>query len=268
MVQKKKKIELLHTISCLDYFDEDVYRNYPVGVEFQDFTEVNVFFENWSPILDFYLKNLEKVQGPVGMHGAFIDLKPYSYDKAVSKASMDKYRMSMNMAAMLDVDYIIFHSQINPFIHNPVLMELDNNTHGELIIDLMEEFYNYKGILCLENVYEQDPYLLKALMDKIDHPRVKVNLDIGHAHLSRDYSLEDWIDILGDRIAYCHFQWNDGLKDRHGSPDVDEIIDILKIFQKKGLNVPLSLEYFPKDMEWEYKKFQQAIEQGGLDYVL
>ncbi|MDO5713758.1 MAG: TIM barrel protein [Tissierellia bacterium] len=265
---EEKKLELLHTITCKEYFDQKAYEGNSIGVEFQDFTEVNLFTENWSHVTEFYLNHLQYVQGKIGMHGAFIDLKPYSYDKYISDNSMFKYRMSLNMACLLEVDYIIFHSQLNPFIHNEMLIELDNTTHSKLFMDLMEEFHNFKGILCIENVYEQDPYLLLALMEKIDHPQIKVNLDIGHAHLSKNYSLEDWIDILGNRIAYCHFQWNDGTKDTHSSPTEEEIIEILKIFEKKDLNIPLSLEYFPQDITKEISKFQRAIEKGGLKFEI
>ena len=267
-MEKKKKLTLLQTISCKEHFYDEVFEKLPIGVEFQDFTEVNLFTENWSEVASFYGKHLGAVQGPVGMHGAFIDLKPYSYDQYIAQNSMFKYRMSLNMACLLKVDYLVFHSQLNPFIHNPLLKELDNNTHSKLLLDLMEEFSNFKGILCIENVYEQDPHLLLELMNKIDHPQIKVNLDIGHAHLSKDYSLADWIDVLGDRIGYCHFQWNDGIKDTHSSPTVDDMVEILRVFEEKELNVPLSLEYFPKDMDVEIQKFQDAITKGGHRFEL
>lgn len=268
MDKKKKKLELLHCISCNHYFREDFYQE-GFGVEFQDFTEVNVFSENFSEVLAFYLEHLPKVKGPVGMHGAFIDLKPYSYDRYISDASMVKYRMSMNMACLCQVDYIVFHSQLNPFIHNPLLLSLDNETHGKLFLNLMEEFHNFKGTVCIENVYETDPHMLRELMDAIDHPRVKVNLDVGHANLSKNFDLGDWIDVLGvENIAYCHFQYNDGSKDTHSPPTVKEIMEILKIFERKEVHVPLSLEYFPEDMYEERRRFQEAIERGGLDFAL
>lgn len=263
-----KQLTILQAIQSKETFSQDVCYKENIGLEIQDFTEVNLFQENFADSLNYYLARREKIKGPFAIHGAFIDLKPYSYDRAIQEASMFKYRMSLNMAVLLRADYLIFHSQINPFVQNSLLMEIDRKENKRLFHALMEDFSSFKGYLLLENVYEDDPRRLRDLVDAIDHPRVQVNLDLGHARLSKKYSLDQWFEILGDRIRYSHVHWNDSYKDQHGEPSLEDRIEILSLFQRHGINVPLSLEYFPQDISKEVDLFQKAIDQGGLDYVL
>lgn len=263
-----KQLTILQAIQSKETFSPDVCNKENIGLEIQDFTEVNLFQENFADSLNYYLQVREKIRGPFAIHGAFIDLKPYSYDRLIQEASMFKYRMSLNMAVLLRADYLVFHSQINPFVQSSLLMDLDRKENKRVFHALMEEFSSFKGYLLLENVYEDDPRRLRDLVDAIDHPRVQVNLDLGHARLSKKFSLDQWFDILGDRIRYSHVHWNNGEIDQHMPPGPEERIEILSLFQRHGLNVPLSLEYFPRDILKEVALFQEAIDQGGLDYVL
>lgn len=263
-----KKLNIIKCISCMDYFDKNELEKFKFGIEFQDFTNVNIFNENWSEILNFYLKNLDSFKGIKSMHGPFIDLKPYSYDTYIRQNSITKYKMAMNMAAVLGLDFIIFHSQINPFVTNRELIELDNKYHGEIFNSLVEEFHNYRGTILIENVYESNPESLKELIDNIDNDRVKINFDVGHGNLSKTHSLEDWIKILGEDIRYCHLHFNQGEKDSHARPSSEELYKVLSLFDKYNINVPISLEYFPKDLNREVELFKSALEKGDLNFEI
>ena len=72
-------------------------------------------------------------------------------------------------------------------------------------------------IVCVENVLEDEPYMLLDMMKQISDPRVKLCLDIGHAHAmtSADIPAEKWIQVLGPHIAHFHLHNNDGSGDSH-----------------------------------------------------
>lgn len=263
-----KQLTILQAIQSKESFNQEVCHRDHLGLEIQDFTEVNIFYENFADTLEYYLSLREKIKGPFALHGSFVHLTPYSYDQGIRQASMFKYRMSLNMAQLLRADYLIFHSQINPFVHNPLLIDLDRKETKRLFHELLEEFPSFTGMILLENIYEDDPKRLRDLIDVIDHPRVQVNLDLGHARLSKTATLDQWFEILGDRIRYSHIHWNNGEMDQHQTPSLEERKEILSLFQRHHCYVPLSLEYFPKDICKELVLYQKAIKEGGLDFAL
>ena len=77
----------------------------------------------------------------------------------------------------------------------------------EYMADKPETFYLY-----IENVFEDEPYLLKNMIDDIGDTRVKMCLDTGHVNASSQkcYSILDWIRELGDRIGHVHIHNNYG----------------------------------------------------------
>ena len=54
-----------------------------------------------------------------------------------------------------------------------------------------------------------------AVYTEFDHPRMTLNLDIGHAFIEPQPRVIEWIEILGDRIGYSHLHNNNGKADRH-----------------------------------------------------
>jgi len=57
---------------------------------------------------------------------------------------------------------------------------------------------------------------LADLIDKVDHPGLRVCLDVGHAH-AQEHLIEA-VEILGDRIVSLHVHDNDGEDDEHLPP--------------------------------------------------
>ena len=64
--------------------------------------------------------------------------------------------------------------------------------------------------MMIENQCEEDSEVLKMQIDSVNDPRLKICLDIGHAHANSNMSIEDWIITLGDRIGYLHLHNNHG----------------------------------------------------------
>jgi len=71
-----------------------------------------------------------------------------------------------------------------------------------------------------------------AVYTELDHPRMTLNLDIGHAFLEPEQKVVEWIETLGDRIGYSHLHNNNGKADRHqgvhdGAMACDEVLAAL-----------------------------------------
>lgn len=237
---------ILKCIQTIDNFKIDECDQHGVGVEIQDFTEPNLSEEEIKSILSAYKDLFEEYKCVKSMHGPFLDLKPSSPDKDIRRVSYNKYKQALTIAKELNLDYIVFHSQINPYINDPIMIDLNNYMARQFWHEILMEV-DYKGIVLLENIFEETPYMLKELIDRIDLPNVKVNIDLGHAKLGV-VSMEKWIKILKDDVAYIHLHSNDGVYDQHKVPTDVEILAMLNLLNKYNLNPVISLEYFPESL--------------------
>ena len=245
---------ILKTISIIEHLDIEKFKELNIGVELQDFTEPNLSQEEIGEIITGYKDKFKDFNNIKSIHGPFLDLKPASPDKLIREISLNRYIDTIKIGKELNVDYIIFHSQINPDLNHPYQEELMNAQAKDSWEYILNEVSDYKGMIVLENIFEKDPKMLKKLIDTINLPNIKINLDIGHAKLGR-VSLEEWIKELKDYIHYIHFHSNDGLYDSHEVPTKDEIYDLYNLLDKYNINPILSLEYPVNDLSKEIKRY-------------
>lgn len=85
--------------------------------------------------------------------------------------------------------------------------------------------------LLVENVLEDEPFMLGDMMKKINDPRIKLCLDTGHANAMtrKDISVDKWIRHLGLHIGHFHLHNNYGDRDSHGT-FCDGSLDMENIF--------------------------------------
>ena len=105
-------------------------------------------------------------------------------------------------------------------------------TSKSVLISTMSFGNNVFGNGVSAFVLEDEPYMMLDMMTQISDPRIKLCLDIGHAHAmtSPDIPVERWIEVLGPHIAHFHLHNNDGSGDDHrpfGEGTMD-MVNILK----------------------------------------
>lgn len=247
--------KILNCISQIEEFNVEQYNDLQIGVEIQDFTEPNLSNKDMISLMDRYRKQFKNFSGLKSMHGPFLDLKPASPDPLIREVSYKRYLDTLHIASQLDMDYVIFHSQINPYLNHPDLIDLNNRQMAEFWDKILKEVKHFKGTIVIENIFEGNPSMIKKSIEAINKTNIKINLDIGHAKLG-DVSLETWISELKDHIAYMHIHSNDSNYDLHQGLDKKEIKDLYKVLSKYDLNVPLALEYKVSDLESELNKYK------------
>lgn len=245
--------KLLKTVNTFEDFHTDIYEKLSIGVEVQDFTEPNLIKEEKDIIINSYKDLFKNFTGIKSLHGPFLDLKPASPDLLIREVSYKRYLEILNIAAELDMDYIVFHSQINPQLNEPFIINLNNMQNKEFWEKILKET-KYNGIILIENIFEESPYMLKEYIETMNLPNMKINLDIGHAKLGKS-DLEEWLKELKDYIVYMHIHSNNGLYDQHKSPSKDEIENLYKLLAKYQINPILSLEYKTNNLEMEIKRY-------------
>src|SRR5699024_8176381 len=153
-----------------------------IGVEIQDFTEPNLSESEMASLITRYKELFKDFKHIKAIHGPFLDLKPASPDKDIRRVSQEKYYNILKVAKELAMDYVIFHTQMNPLLNEPKIKALNYEQNAQFY-NLLIKKTDYKGVILIENIFEKKPEDMKSFVDQIDSDRIKVNLDIGHGKL-------------------------------------------------------------------------------------
>lgn len=251
----ENKRKLVEVVKYYKEFDGKKIKENKVGVEIQDFTDPNLHKKEIEKIISFYKKEFKDLDCVLGMHGPFIDLNPFSPDLDIRRISYKKYVDVLKIATELEMDYIIYHSQLNDGHLEPIMREFVIESNKELFNSLLKDIPEYKGCILIENIFEKSPKILKDLMQAIDLPNVKINLDIGHANLTNT-ELDHWIGQLKEHINYMHIHTNNGEFDQHKAPSKGQVEKLYSILDKYKINPVLSLEYKKENLKKELKKYR------------
>lgn len=252
-------LQLVKCISTIDEFNPIKFRQLGIGVEIQDFTEPNLDYEKIRDIVDGYKRLLKDFPYIKAIHGPFLDLKPASPDMDIRRVSYNKYFNTLKIAQELDVDYVLFHSQINPWLDEPYIKALNNSQNKLFWQDILENFVDFKGTILIENVFEPDPMLLREYIETIDLPNVKICLDMGHAKLRTNKPLNRWVEVLREYVAYIHLHWNEGLYDEHSKPEDENIKYIKDLLKKHYISPIVALEYDIDCLEKEIERLNSIF---------
>ena len=86
------------------------------------------------------------------------------------------------------------------------------NDNKEAYLKLIEEYKDLE--IYIENMFDLNPFMLKRLIEEINHPRIGVCLDIAHAAIS-GIDISEWFNALGKYIKHIHINDNDKVIDSH-----------------------------------------------------
>ena len=146
------------------------------------------------------------------LHAPFAELHPCAIDPLVREIAARRYRQTIAMARRLNVTRIVIHDGYVPFVYFP-----------EWFIEQSIDFW--RGFLpevpegmtiALENVMDDGPDMLAAIMKGVDDPRLGVCLDVGHANTTVSKTPPmDWITPLSPWLRHVHIHNNFGEWDLH-----------------------------------------------------
>ena len=89
-----------------------------------------------------------------------------------------------------------------------------------------------KGIdIVIENVLEDEPYMMAEMMEKMGNDRIRLCLDTGHALCMSSVPVKEWVKVLSPYIGHLHIHNNDGVWDHHCALD-DGILDMAEVLDE------------------------------------
>lgn len=155
-------------------------------------------------------KDLLMFPGSKTMHGVFLDIVLHSRDPGMAALAESRIEADVRTALRLGCEKVVFHLGFNPLV--PVAR------YRREVLRAQEEYWgsilsNHPGIqICLENQWEPDWTLFAELFERVQHPRLGLCLDVGHAHVYGHFCPEAWIKGMVGKILHMH--WNDNMGDR------------------------------------------------------
>lgn len=151
------------------------------------------------------------------VHAPFMDLNPGSLERMLRDATMHRFGQVLDAAQILRPEVMVFHPGFDRWRYGEATAQwLDFSvTAWRTVLDRAKDIGT---VIAVENIFEEEPSTLKALLDAIDDPVFGHCFDVGHWNLFRKVGMEQWFEALGERIVEVHIHDNSGTRDDHAPP--------------------------------------------------
>jgi len=186
---------------------------YNLGFEYNDFFIPDVLDnkERIGFLCDSYKQH--EMPNYCTMHGAFLDVIPFSPDKRIRDISILRINQSLEVARQLGVKGVVFHTNYNPFLNSHAYVEGFIKQNIKLWDDILQE--NQDMNIYLENMFDTTPYIMEEMARQLSkNNNFGICLDYAHAALS-EVAPEKWARTLGKYIKHIHINDNDLVSDLH-----------------------------------------------------
>jgi sugar phosphate isomerase/epimerase len=199
-----------------------------------------------------YLSGILQRNGlEVTLHSPFMDLSPGGLDRKIKEVTLDRFSETIELAGILKPKTIVFHPGYEKWKFNgevKLWLESSLQTWRPLVRKAEE-----MGLtLTIENVYEEGPEPLVALLKAIDSPRFRFCFDTGHHHVFSKTPLSAWFEALAGYLMEVHLHDNHREMDEHlpigeGGFDFHGFFDLLA---RLDLNPIYTIEPHQEDHLW------------------
>ena len=152
---------------------------------------------------------------PLFVHGPFLDLYVTSPDPEIVAVAGRRHARALTAAAELEARIYVAHLNFNPIIRNRDYRDRFVSGAAEFWTPLADRASGTGTTIVLENLWEPDPHLQKAVVEAAGHPNLKASFDNGHALVFSDQPAARWIRVLGADLLHVHLHDNGGACDEH-----------------------------------------------------
>ena len=193
-------------------------RTFGVGVEIADYCtamNMDMLLLETKPKVDAQVRNVSNRV----FHGPFNELFPCAIDPLARELAAKRYLQAVQMAGEYGAKKLVFHGGYLPHVYYPCW-------YTEQSILFWKDFLKKipgDVTLCIENVMESDPQWMADIAAGVDDPRLRLCLDVGHAHVCSEIPVEQWLETLAPWLSHFHIHNNDRSFDTHSPLDEGSI---------------------------------------------
>lgn len=233
----------------------EVIRRYGFNIEINDLCiSENLDEGNIHKTLDLIRREIsESCAGQTIIHGPFTEIIPASIDHRAVELGLTRLNEAYAAADSLGIRRMVVHSGYMPLLYFKEWHKQKSiDFWRRYMADKPKDFYIY-----IENVFEDEPLMMKELVEELNDPRIKICLDVGHANAvtGENYEILDWIRILGPLIGHFHLHNNDGEKDLHapletGAMDMAEVLRGIEDYCGSEVTLTIESRTCASSAEW------------------
>jgi sugar phosphate isomerase/epimerase len=162
------------------------------------------------------------------IHAPFIDLNPGSFERLLRDITAQRFSQVLAAAEILSPAVMVFHPGFDRWRYGEA-----TDRWLELSVPLWSRVLaRARGIgtvIAVENIFEEEPGTLKALLEALGDVNFRHCFDVGHWNLFKKVTMEQWFEALGGDIAEVHIHDNHGMRDEHLPPG-EGAIDFERFF--------------------------------------
>jgi sugar phosphate isomerase/epimerase len=194
------------------------------------------------------------------IHTPFMDLNPGSEERLLREITRRRFQQVCDAAAILKPKVMVFHPGYDRWRYGE-----KQSSWLKHALDTFHEVIDATAqtgcTIAIENIFEEEPATLQALIEACNHPRVRHCFDVGHWNLfhAPEIGLEEWFAALGAQIAEVHIHDNSGSRDDH-APVGEGNIDF-------GLYFQLLSRYAP-DAVWTIEAHSRACLERSVHNLM
>jgi sugar phosphate isomerase/epimerase len=158
---------------------------------------------------------MEEQGRTITFHGPFMDLATGGLDERIREVTVWRLQRTMELVPVFRPQSVVFHAGYDErryHAHRAEWLSGSVATWGPLI----QQAEEMGVVIHLENVYEQTPEMILALIEEMDSEHLGFCLDMGHMNVFGEVALSEWLDALGPHLKEVHLHDNNGHSDSHG----------------------------------------------------
>ena len=186
-----------------------VARQYGFGLEIAEYCTAWNMDQQFAAVDSDVREKLTGISHTV-LHAPFNELFPCAIDPLARQLASDRYRQAIDLAKRYGSKKVVIHGGYNPWIYYPVW-------YMEQSVVFWKEFLEQDpGVeILLENVLETEPQWLLEIVKRVENPRLRLCLDVGHVNAYSRIPVQDWVREWTPYLSHFHIHNNDGTEDQH-----------------------------------------------------
>ena len=168
------------------------------------------------------------------IHAPFMDLNPGSEEKLIRETTRLRFKQVCEAAAILRPKVMVFHPGYDKWRYGEKQSSWLKHSI-DTFTAVLDATAPVGCKIAVENIFEEEPSTLLALIETINHPRFCHCFDVGHWNLfsSKNIPLKEWFTLLGSHMGEVHIHDNSGIRDDHapvgeGAIDFNQYFALLK----------------------------------------
>ena len=241
---------------------KEIADKYGVGIELDYFCQAqNMDGDRGEKVKAEVAKIVTEKDAKV-LHGPFNELFPAAIDPLARELAMKRLTQAAEICHEFNIKKMVVHSGYVPFNYFKVW-------HVDRSVEFWKEFMDRQPEdfeICIENVLDDEPYMMAEMAERIGDPRVGLCYDVGHANIKGKNGFtnngrpettdqDEWLKVMAPYLKHLHIHNNYGAGDTHngfdeGSLDIERILN--GVIERCGEETTITAELIAGEGSFEW----------------